>query len=238
MRQKASLFDFDGMIADTEGEYSKFWEGIGLLTTLPQDCGQAHSGLHFQLVCDEKKAFSGLPAYGKFSGVNAYIVAAGKKAPDLDEQIGYYGEALVLFAQSIGLNSCWAGVSYTKIKDTYILEKDEKIACYIAIGYGETPGIQHKSKALEEISDIKENSPEWYKKGVKAAQLAPTAVNQQKFYIEYLGLKDGDSLPQVKFHKGHSLIGYTQMDCGIARYHFGRRNCALSPCKQCFYLLR
>lgn len=108
----------------------------------------SQSGLHFQLVCDEKKAFSGLPAYGKFSGVNAYIVAAGKKAPDLDEQIGYYGEALVLFAQSIGLNSCWAGVSYTKIKDTYILEKDEKIACYIAIGYGETPGIQHKSKAF------------------------------------------------------------------------------------------
>lgn len=35
------MFDFDGVIADTEGEYSKFWEGIGLLTTLPQDCGQA-----------------------------------------------------------------------------------------------------------------------------------------------------------------------------------------------------
>ena len=100
MRQKASLFDFDGVIADTEGEYSRFWEGIGLLTTLPQDCVQAHSDLHFQLVCDEKKAFSGLPAYGKFSGVNAYIVAAGKKAPDLDEQIGYYGEALVLFART------------------------------------------------------------------------------------------------------------------------------------------
>ena len=180
----------------------------------------SQSGLHFQLVCDEKKAFSGLPAYGKFSGVNAYIVAAGKKSPTLDEQIGYYGEALVLFAQSIGLNSCWAGVSYTKIKDTYILEKDEKIACYIAIGYGETAGIQHKGKALEEICDLKESSPEWYKKGVKAAQLAPTAVNQQKFYIEYLGLKDGASLPQVKFNKGHSLIGYTQMDCGIARYHF------------------
>ena len=47
MRQKALLFDFDGVIADTEGEYSKFWEGIGLLTTLPQDCGIAR--YHFEL---------------------------------------------------------------------------------------------------------------------------------------------------------------------------------------------
>lgn len=26
MRQKALLFDFDGVIADTEGEYSRFWD--------------------------------------------------------------------------------------------------------------------------------------------------------------------------------------------------------------------
>lgn len=180
----------------------------------------SETGLHFQLVCDEKKAFSGLPAYGKFSGVSSYIIASGPKSPDLDEQIGYWGEDLVLFAQTLGLNSCWAGVSYTKIKGTYTLEKNEKIACYIALGYGETPGVQHKSKALEEISNLNAQSPEWFRKGVKAAQLAPTAVNQQKFYIELQGLKEGNTLPSVKFHKGHSIIGYTQMDCGIARYHF------------------
>lgn len=178
------------------------------------------SGLHFQLVCDERKAFSGGLAYGKFFGVNSYIVAAGRKAPELDEQIGYYGEQLVLYAQQIGLNTCWAGLSYSKVKGTYELEDGEKIACYIALGYSETPGIQHKSKALTEISNLDAQSPEWFRKGVEAAALAPTAVNQQKFFIEYQGPKEGESLPRVKFDKGHSVIGYTKMDKGIARYHF------------------
>lgn len=57
MRQKASLFDFDGVIADTEGEYSKFWEGIGLLTTLPQDCGIAHSDLQIKDFQGKDKLF-------------------------------------------------------------------------------------------------------------------------------------------------------------------------------------
>ena len=31
MRQKALLFDFDGVVADTEGEYSRFWDKMGML---------------------------------------------------------------------------------------------------------------------------------------------------------------------------------------------------------------
>lgn len=57
MKQKALLFDFDGVIADTEGEYSKFWEGIGLLTTLPQDCVQAHSDLQIKDFQEKDKLF-------------------------------------------------------------------------------------------------------------------------------------------------------------------------------------
>ena len=48
--------------------------------------------------------------------------------------------------------------------------------------------------------------------------LAPTAVNQQKFSFEYMGMKDGRH--QVHAKKGFSMIGYTQMDLGIAKYHF------------------
>ena len=54
---------------------------------------------------------------------------------------------------------------------------------------------------------------------MKAAILAPTAINQQKFYFEYLGTLD-DNIPIVKAHKGFSLVGYTQMDLGIAKLHF------------------
>ena len=175
--------------------------------------------LHIQLVTGEPKAFSGLMSYGSFSGVENYLVMAGEKADDLDERVGYYGEALVLLAQTLGLNTCWAGLSYTKIAGTYSLEKGEKIACYIALGYGQTQGVQHKSKPIDEISNAGDSTPEWFLRGVQAAQLAPTAVNQQKFFIEYLG-DNGTGLPKVGFRKGVSVFGYTKMDMGIAKLHF------------------
>ena len=179
-----------------------------------------HEGqLHIQLICNEPKAFQGTMAkYGKFRNANNYLVMAGKKADDLDERVGYYGEHLVLLAQTLGLNTCWVGLSYSKVPGTYELDEDEKIACYIALGYGETQGVNRKSKTIEQMSNASDITPSWFKKGVEAALLAPTAVNQQKFSFEYLGMKDGRH--QVRAKKGFSLVGYTQMDMGIAKYHF------------------
>ena len=110
-----------------------------------------HEGnLHVQLIQNEPKAFQGtLAKYGRFRNVSSYLVMAGKKADDLDERIGYYGEQLVLLAQTLGLNTCWVGLSYSKIPGTFVLNEDEKIACYIAIGYGETQGSTHKIKTVE-----------------------------------------------------------------------------------------
>ena len=175
--------------------------------------------LHIQLICNEPKAFQGTMAkYGKFRNANNYLVMAGKKADDLDERIGYYGEHLVLLAQTLGLNTCWVGLSYSKVPGTYELGKDEKIACYIAIGYGETQGVGHKIKTVEQVSNASDITPSWFKKGVEAALLAPTAVNQQKFSFEYVGISNNHH--QVRAKKGFSMIGYTQMDLGIAKYHF------------------
>ena len=175
--------------------------------------------LHVQLIQNEPKAFQGtLAKYGKFRNVTSYLVMAGKKAEDLDERIGYYGEQLVLLAQTLGLNTCWVGLSYRKIPDTYVLEEGEVIKAYIAIGYGETQGVNRKSKTVEQVSNTSDITPSWFKRGVEAALLAPTAVNQQKFSFEYLGMKDGRH--QVRAKKGFSLVGYTQMDLGIAKCHF------------------
>ena len=175
--------------------------------------------LHIQLICNEPKAFQGTMAkYGKFRNANNYLVMAGKKAEDLDERIGYYGEHLVLLAQTLGLNTCWVGLSYSKVPGTYVLEEGEKIACYIAIGYGETQGSGHKIKTVEQVSNASDITPSWFKKGIEAALLAPTAVNQQKFSFEYVGMSNNRH--QVRAKKGFSMIGYTQMDLGIAKYHF------------------
>lgn len=175
--------------------------------------------LHIQLICNEPKAFQETMAkYGKFRNANNYLVMAGKKAEDLDERIGYYGEHLVLLAQTLGLNTCWVGLSYSKVPGTYVLEEGEKIACYIAIGYGETQGSGHKIKTVEQVSNASDITPSWFKKGIEAALLAPTAVNQQKFSFEYVGMSNNRH--QVRAKKGFSMIGYTQMDLGIAKYHF------------------
>ena len=176
--------------------------------------------LHIQLIRNEPKAFLGpFARYGKFRNVTDYLVMAGVKSDDLDERIGYYGEQLVLLAQTLGMNTCWVGLSYTKIPDTYVLDEGEVIKAYIAIGYGQTQGVSHKIKRVDQVSNVSDATPEWFRRGVEAALLAPTAVNQQKFSFELLPAKDGQ-LPHVRAKKGFSLIGYTRMDLGIAKYHF------------------
>ena len=176
--------------------------------------------LHIQLIRNEPKAFLGpFARYGKFRGVTDYLVMAGVKAEDLDERIGYYGEQLVLFAQAIGLNTCWVGLSYTKIPGTYVLNEGEVIQAYISIGYGATQGVSHKIKRIDQVSNVTDLTPGWFRRGVEAALLAPTAINQQKFSFEYLPAVDGKPA-QVVARRHFSLVGYTQMDLGIAKYHF------------------
>ena len=174
--------------------------------------------LSIQLVQNETKAFTGMLSYGSFSGVKNNIVMVGKKTKDLDERVGYYGEQLVLLAQTLGLNTCWVGLSYRKVPDAYNVDKDEKLVCMIALGYGETQGVNHKIKTVEQVSNASDITPSWFKKGVEAALLAPTAVNQQKFSFKYVGMSNNRH--QVRAKKGFSMIGYTQIDLGIAKYHF------------------
>ena len=89
-------------------------ETIDRLQTEIDACNQ-EGGLHIQLVTNEPKAFDGFMAhYGKFSGVQNYIALIGVKAPDLDEKIGYYGERMALLAQSLGLNTCWVAMTFSK----------------------------------------------------------------------------------------------------------------------------
>ena len=194
----------------------------GTLTVLQQKIDEVNAvaGLHVQLVLDEPKAFlCTMARYGKFRGVRNYLVMAGKKADDLDERVGYYGEQLVLLAQTLGLNTCWVGVSYRKTPGAFVLDEGEKVACVISIGYGETQGVSHKIKSPKEVSNASDITPRWFNDGVKAALLAPTAVNQQKFHFEYEAF-GGNGKKRVRVRKGTSILGYTQMDLGIAKYHF------------------
>lgn len=168
--------------------------------------------LDIQLVTDEPQAFDCFMAhYGKFSGVKNYIALIGKKEPNLDEKCGYYGERLVLKAQQLGLNTCWVAMSYKKVPNAFVVKKGEKLTVVIALGYGETQGAVHQSKDAKDVSNLDSASPTWFKNGISAALLAPTAMNQQKFKFFYDNNK-------VEAKAGIGF--YTKLDLGIAKYHF------------------
>jgi hypothetical protein len=170
------------------------------------------SGLHIQLVCNEPQAFSSRMAhYGQFRGVSNYLALVGKKQPGLEELCGYYGELIVLEAQRLGLNTCWVGLTYKKIPGAIAIASGEKLVIVIAIGYGETAGVPHKTKSATAVSNVDGASPLWFRRGVDAALLAPTAVNQQKFKLE---LHDG----KVSARAG--IGAFAKVDLGIVKRHF------------------
>lgn len=176
------------------------------------DACNADSGLHIQLVVNEPRAFQGLMAhYGKFSGVKNYIALIGKKGPDLDELCGYYGERLVLLAQQLGLNTCWVALTYSKVKSAYQVGPGEKLCLVIALGYGAVQGAAHKSKSFDQVAEVDGPVPDWFRRGVETALLAPTAMNQQKFRFTL----EGD---RVTVKAGTAPCA--KIDLGIVKYHF------------------
>lgn len=186
-------------------------ETVSALQTEIDSCNR-ESGLHIQLVTNEPKAFDSFMAhYGKFSGVTNYIAMIGKKGGDLEEKCGYYGERLVLYAQQSGLNTCWVAMTYSKIKTAFSVDPGEKLCIVISLGYGQTQGTAHRSKSFAQVAKTDGQTPDWFKKGVEAALLAPTAMNQQKFLFTLNGNK-------VSAKAGIGF--YTKIDLGIAKYHF------------------
>lgn len=177
--------------------------------------------LHIQLVAEEPQAFKCAKArVGTFSGVCNYFVLAGPEGDQLEERVGYYGERLVLLAQTLGLNTCWVGLSFSKRKAHIEIIPGEKLVLVIALGYGVNQGTAHKNKPMEELYQVQGDMPEWFRRGMECALLAPTAINQQKFCFS---LETGNRV------RAEALRGpFSKVDLGIAKYHFeqgaGREN--------------
>ncbi|MEB3073611.1 nitroreductase family protein [Parvimonas sp. C2] len=169
--------------------------------------------LNIQFITNEPNAFgkSFLADFGKFKNASNYIALIGRKCDKLDEKIGYFGEKLVIKAQSLGLNTCWVGGTYSKKNTKYDIKKDEKLVCVIAIGYGENNGKERKLKDISSVASSDVEMPDWFLKGVEFALYAPTALNQQRYKIT---LKDN------KVEIVSKLGFYTKVDLGIIKCHF------------------
>ena len=176
------------------------------LDAFARQCSR-ESGLHIQLICNEPAGF------GKtFPGADNYFALVGPRSADLEEKCGYQGERLVLFAQQLGLNTCWAMLSKARKAAAYLLEDGEVFVIAIAVGYGADSGKERKSKSFEDVTKLTGEAPEWFRKGVEAALLAPTAMNQQAFVLELL--PDGAVRARPK------LRPLAHLDLGIVKYHF------------------
>ena len=102
-------------------------------------------------------------------------------------------------------------LTFRKGKCPVAVAPGEKLVCVAALGYGQTHGVPHKSKSLSEVCRAEGDLPDWFRSGVEAALLAPTATNQQKFLLTL----EGDAV------RAESTGGfYSKVDLGIVKYHF------------------
>lgn len=186
--------------------------GDDLEWVLRQAIGRANEsgGLHTQLCLDEPQAFQRrLGRYGRFVNCRNYLVMAGPRGTD--EALGYQGQHLVLLAQQLGLNSCWVGLHYSKTAIPADLRPGDRIRLVVALGYGQTQGRPRRSRPLEELCQTEGPMPDWFRSGMEAAMLAPTALNQQKFRLTLAGRRV----------TAHALPGfYSRLDLGIVKCHF------------------
>ena len=183
------------------------------------------SGLNIKLVIGSgAELFNGFrKSYGLFVGVQNYIAMIGNKdLPDRMEKVGRYGEKIILEATAMGLSSCWVGTSYDKKAATTLCRANDTLDCVIAIGYSDEKhslkermmeyGMHRHDKTKESLSESEAPVPEWFRLGMDAVYLAPTARNLRPFVFKY---KDGQVTASITMPTETAMI-----DLGIAKLHF------------------
>ena len=165
-------------------------------------------GLSIRLMTNDKTAVPGVVRLILAKGVNNFFIMAG---PDgADELCGFSGADLMLYAQTLGLNTWWVGGTYNR-KGAQEKSEGAKPVGIIAVGYGQTQGVPHKTKTAEQVSSYDVEAPQWFKDGIEAALLAPTALAKQAFTIRGKGNKVSISCDNGIF---------TGVDTGLVKYHF------------------
>ena len=184
-------------------------EKIDQINELIARCND-EGNLHLQFCSDAGDTFNRLlsKAMGLASAPSV-IACVGPDDDTVENRIGYYGEKIVLFAQQLGLNTCWAG-TFNKKGVPAEIKPGEKLVISIAIGYGENQGKERKSKTIDQVASGK--NPDWFNYGAEMALLAPTAINQQSFEIKL----ESDGTVTFKDKGGP----FSKVDLGIVKYHF------------------
>jgi len=169
--------------------------------------------------------------YGNIKDAPAFLAFIGDTSdPNMQEKMGYTGEAAILEATSLGLGTCWVALTYNArvVKSMIKLGKNEKLICVSPVGYTTEKwsleekvlsgfGSNHKRKPLQTmVSGLPEAQwPAWAKTGVEAARLAPSAVNRQPWGFRI----EERSITVLVKSRGPEFNIAMRLDCGIAMLH-------------------
>lgn len=208
IRERHSVREYDGKPL-SRAEF----DALGAVV---EECVR-ESGLGIQLVDNNPEVFSMIARFGLIRGCRTHVsfVVDDAKAGDVaaDEAIGYWGQKIVLAAQDMGLNTCWCALCSRK-KSHAVVAPEKKIRLIIAVGHGKTQGFSRKTKSVEALSSVEcAKGPAWFAAAMEAAQLAPTAMNNQNFKITLLS--DGKTVRIDAPQSGLNVI-----DEGIVRCNF------------------
>lgn len=164
--------------------------------------------LSIKLVINDQSALIGFAKMFISKGVNNFFVLAGEEGSD--EYCGYCSADIMLYAQTLGLNTWWVGGMYNK-KGAKEKTDGSHTVGIVAVGYGSTQGTAHKSKDFSQVCSYDGDMPQWFIDGVNAALLAPTAINKQAFKITGSGNKVSIS---------YKFGPFDEVDKGLVKYHF------------------
>lgn len=170
----------------------------------------AEHGLGIRLMLDDAKGIGTVMKATLARNVRNYLLLAGPDKPGVDERLGYCGCDVMLYAQTLGLNSWWCGGLYNR-SEARKNAPGLKTQGVIAVGFGQSAGVPHKSKAATEVARYEGDWPRWFAEGVEALLLAPTAMNRQAFDARGIG----DTV-SIACDNG----AFSEVDRGIGTYHF------------------
>lgn len=233
IRERHSVREYDGGPLD-QAEF----DALGAVV---EECAR-ESGLDIQLVGDNPEVFNVIARFGLIRGCRTHVAFAvddgnaggatsganaaangateadcvemrGARRTAVDEAIGYWGQKIVLAAQDMGFNTCWCALC-SRTKSRAVVAPGKKIRLIIAVGHGKTQGFSRKTKSVEALSSVEcAKAPAWFAAAMEAAQLAPTAMNNQNFKIALLS--DGKTVRIDAPKSGLNVI-----DEGIVRCNF------------------
>lgn len=179
------------------------------------------------------RVFTGIVgSYGRVTGSPSALVFVGcAGAPGVDEAVGYTGEAVVLEAARLGLDTCWIAGTFKMARALELvrLEAGERVFAVSPLGraterlslpertvYGHKTTGPKPRKPAEEIAPGLEGWPPWARAGVEAARLAPSAMNRQPWRFAYTGGRVQVAYDGLDSYRRVSK----RLDCGIAMLHF------------------